>query len=56
VPVVKTPLPHPEDENEIFDIEIHKRNVLFNGTKVVQTRNYDNSKVLALIVRTGKYY
>ncbi len=53
VPVVKTPLPHPEDPNEIFDIEVHKRNVLFNGTKVVQTRNYDNSKVLAVIVRTG---
>ena len=53
VPVIKTPLPHPEDENELYDVEVHKRCTLFNGTKVVQTRNYDGSKVLAVVVRTG---
>ena len=53
VPVIKTPLPHPESEDEIYDVESHKRHTLFNGTKVVQTRSYDNKKVLAVVVRTG---
>lgn len=54
VPVIKTHLPQPQDVTEIFDVEAHKRSTLFNGTKVVQTRNYDDSKVLAVVIRTGK--
>lgn len=53
VPVVKSPLPVPENLQEIFNIEAHKRNTLFNGTTVVQTRNYDGSPVLAVVIRTG---
>jgi cation-transporting ATPase 13A2 len=57
VPVVKTPLQPPENVNEIYNVETHKRSTLFNDTKVVQTRNYDiNSKVLAVVIRTGSFY
>jgi P-type E1-E2 ATPase len=53
VPVFKTPLPHPDDTLEIYDVEIHKRHTLFSGTQVVQTRSYDNTSVLAVVIRTG---
>lgn len=54
VPVIKTPLPHSEDESEIYNVETHKRSTLFNRTKVVQTRNYvENTPVLVVVVRTG---
>ncbi|RNA15084.1 putative cation-transporting ATPase 13A3 isoform X2 [Brachionus plicatilis] len=53
VPVIKTPLAHSDDESELYNVETHKRSTLFNGTKVVQTRNYENSRVLAVVVRTG---
>ena len=53
VPVVKAPLLEPENSNEIYNVETHKRHTLFNGTKVVQTRNYDGSRVLAVVIRTG---
>ena len=56
VPVIKTPLPYPEQASDIFDVEEHKRNILFNGTKIVQTRNYDNTKVRALVIRTGFFF
>ncbi|KAK7094175.1 polyamine-transporting ATPase 13A3-like isoform X3 [Littorina saxatilis] len=52
VPVTKTPLTHQED-GELYSPEIHKRHTLFSGTHVVQTRYYGNSKVLAVVVRTG---
>lgn len=53
VPVIKTPLHYPENLIECYDVEQHKRSTLFNGTRIVQTRNYDNKKVLAVVVRTG---
>ncbi len=53
VPVIKTPLPPPERPEEIFNSEDHKRSILFNGTKIVQTRNYENTKVLAVVINTG---
>ena len=53
VPVIKTPLAHSDDNNELYNVDTHKRSTLFNGTKVVQTRNYENSRVLAVVVRTG---
>ena len=52
--MTKTPLPH-QDNNELFSAEIHKRHTLFSGTHVVQTRYYGNAKVLAVVVRTGKF-
>lgn len=52
VPVTKTPLTHQEDD-EAYSPEIHKRNTLFAGTHVVQTRYYGTAKVLAVVVRTG---
>ena len=53
VPVIKTPLPNPEDLDELYDVETHKRHTLFNGTRIVQTRNYEGGRVLAIVVRTG---
>ncbi|XP_037565576.1 polyamine-transporting ATPase 13A3 isoform X1 [Dermacentor silvarum] len=50
VPVVKTPL---LPINEEFSAEHHRRHVLFRGTQVLQTRYYGNSRVTALVVRTG---
>ena len=51
VPVFKTPLPH--DAEEIYSVTANKRQTLFNGTDVIQTRNLPNSKVLAFVIRTG---
>ena len=51
VPVFKTPLPH--DTEEIYSATANKRQTLFNGTEVIQTRNLPNSKVLAFVIRTG---
>ncbi|KAK7501877.1 hypothetical protein BaRGS_00006963 [Batillaria attramentaria] len=52
VPVTKTPLTH-QDDQELYSPEVHKRNTLFAGTHVVQTRYYGTAKVLAVVVRTG---
>ena len=51
VPVFKTPLPH--DTEETYNVTANKRQTLFNGTDVIQTRNLPNSKVLAFVIRTG---
>ncbi|XP_074653844.1 polyamine-transporting ATPase 13A3-like isoform X2 [Tubulanus polymorphus] len=50
VPVTKTPLHHDE---EIYNPDIHKRHTLFCGTHIIQTRYYGQSKVTAVVVRTG---
>lgn len=50
VPVTKSALPPDSDE---FNINIHKRHVLFSGTHVLQTRYYGGENVLAKVVRTG---
>ncbi|XP_056008608.1 polyamine-transporting ATPase 13A3-like isoform X2 [Ostrea edulis] len=52
VPVTKTPLTPQEDE-EVFSPDVHKRHTLFSGTHILQTRFYGNSKVKAVVVRTG---
>lgn len=44
VPVTKTPLPVRSDI--IYHVKEHSRHTLFSGTKVVQTRFYDDEKVL----------
>ena len=55
VPVMKSALPHADasDEDDEYDPERHKRHTLFSGTDVIQTRYYGESRVLAVVVRTG---
>ncbi|XP_021372872.1 probable cation-transporting ATPase 13A3 isoform X2 [Mizuhopecten yessoensis] len=56
VPVTKTPLPNPREsgtEDKPFSMKEHARHVLFCGTKVIQTRYYDNQRVRAIVARTG---
>ena len=52
VPVTKTALTHDADD-ELYGTETHKRNTLFAGTSVIQTRYYGESHVLAVVVSTG---
>lgn len=51
IPVMKDPLPYLADP--IYNIEIDKRHSLYEGTKIIQTRNFGSSHVLGLVVRTG---
>ncbi|XP_062868539.1 polyamine-transporting ATPase 13A3 isoform X2 [Trichomycterus rosablanca] len=59
VPVTKTNLPNPSlgdkgsDEDEVYNIDEHKRHTLFCGTNVIQTRFYSGELVKAVVVRTG---
>ncbi|XP_069474671.1 polyamine-transporting ATPase 13A3 isoform X2 [Ambystoma mexicanum] len=58
VPVTKTNLPNPsseskDEDDELYNTEIHKRHTLFCGTHVIQTRFYTGELVKALVVRTG---
>ncbi|XP_069120261.1 polyamine-transporting ATPase 13A3-like isoform X2 [Argopecten irradians] len=57
VPITKTPLPNPglsrTQADIMFSMKEHARHVLFCGTKVIQTRFYDNHKVRAVVIRTG---
>lgn len=53
IPIIKTPLPQPESDTELYDVESHKRHTLFSGTQVVQTRNQNNQHILAVVIRTG---
>ncbi|TGZ62437.1 hypothetical protein CRM22_007440 [Opisthorchis felineus] len=53
VPVTKTPLPERQRKNESFNLPSLSRHVLFGGTCVIQTRNFNNEAVLAIVVRTG---
>ncbi|XP_030755212.1 probable cation-transporting ATPase 13A3 [Sitophilus oryzae] len=51
VPVTKTSLPNLS--RLIYDPKEHARHTLFCGTEVIQTRNFGNEKVLAVVIRTG---
>ncbi|XP_046445093.1 polyamine-transporting ATPase 13A3-like isoform X2 [Daphnia pulex] len=51
VPVVKTPLPFQTDV--LYHPKEHSRHTLFSGTKVVQTRFYNEEKVMAVVTSTG---
>ncbi|XP_072945852.1 polyamine-transporting ATPase 13A3 isoform X2 [Epargyreus clarus] len=50
VPVTKTAL---QRIDKTFDLKEHSSSVLFCGTKVIQTRYYNNEPVRALVLRTG---
>ena len=46
-------MPVPED-NEMFEYEVHKRHILFNGTQLLQGRPQGNNVYLkAVVIRTG---
>ncbi|KAG2468428.1 AT133 ATPase, partial [Polypterus senegalus] len=45
-----TETPHQED---IYDVEQHKRHTLFCGTQVIQTRFYIGESIRAVVIRTG---
>ena len=44
MPVTKTAVTQ-SDESELYSAETHKRNTLFSGTRVIQTRFYGHGKV-----------
>lgn len=50
VPITKTAL---HSSTEMYSPESHKRQTLFAGTQVIQTRYYGGEYVLARVVRTG---
>ncbi|XP_050685602.1 polyamine-transporting ATPase 13A3-like isoform X2 [Leptidea sinapis] len=50
VPVSKTALQRIDKQ---FSLKEHNSNVLFCGTRVIQTRYYNNEPVKALVLRTG---
>ncbi|VEL13753.1 unnamed protein product, partial [Protopolystoma xenopodis] len=41
------------NSDDIFDIKTSGRHLLFCGTQVIQTRNYADERVLAVVSRTG---
>ena len=55
IPVTKTAVNKPptEEEAETFNTLKFKRNTLFCGTNILQTRYFGNEKVLAVVVKTG---
>ena len=55
VPVTKSALELPPsgEEGAKYEPEANRLNTLFSGTSVIQTRFHSNSKVLAVVVRTG---
>ena len=54
VPVTKVCLGEEVDlGQEIYSPDTHRRQTIFAGTEVIQTRYYGNQAVLAMVVRTG---
>jgi len=54
VPVTKSCLSKLDlDHDELYSVEGHKRNTIFAGTAVIQTRYYGDQAVLAVVIRTG---
>lgn len=47
---MKTPIPN---SCQIYENKEHGRHTLFCGTEILQTRFYGNTRVLALVIRTG---
>ncbi|CAH8615506.1 unnamed protein product [Dicrocoelium dendriticum] len=54
VPVTKTPLPERQRRDDVVaNLPTVAKHVLFGGTSVIQTRNYADERVLAMVARTG---
>lgn len=51
VPVLKDSLGYLD--GSFYDPDVDKRHTLYEGTKVIQTRNYMNAPARAIVVRTG---
>ncbi|CAG9313570.1 unnamed protein product [Blepharisma stoltei] len=51
VPVIKDALPYLNDK--VYSVEIDRHFSLYEGTKVLQTRNHGEKQVIGLVVRTG---
>ncbi|XP_057663847.1 polyamine-transporting ATPase 13A3-like isoform X1 [Diorhabda carinulata] len=50
VPITKTPL---ANDSMAFQLKDNVNHILFNGTKIIQTRSNHNEKVFAVVIRTG---
>jgi cation-transporting ATPase 13A3/4/5 len=51
VPVIKDCISYLDDV--MYDADVERRHTLYEGTKVIQTRNYSGYQVRAIVVRTG---
>lgn len=51
VPVLKDSLPY--HENSKYDIDLDRRHSLYEGTFVIQTRNYGGNQAIGIVTRTG---
>eukprot|EP00731_Ephydatia_muelleri_P014336 Em0008g56a len=51
IPITKTPLS--QSHGELYRPDRHKHHTLFGGTQVIQTRFYNSSSVLAVVLRTA---
>ncbi len=49
-PIVKSHIHH---THHVFNLKKDKKNILFAGTKIIQKRALDKSKVLAIVLSTG---
>lgn len=52
VPVTKTPIPN-TTLHLLYNSKEHAKHTLYCGTRVIQTRYYNNIKVRAIVIRTG---
>ncbi|CAI5447953.1 unnamed protein product [Caenorhabditis angaria] len=52
IPITKTAISD-DGHEKYFSIDKHSKNVLFNGTKVLQTKYYKGQHVKALVIRTA---
>lgn len=50
-PVIKEYIPYLN--SSVYDVDIDRRYSLYDGTDVKQTRNFNDSKALGIVVRTG---
>ncbi|XP_078510337.1 putative cation-transporting ATPase 13A4 [Lissotriton helveticus] len=55
VPVTKTPLPNTNTPfpRKVYNIEDYKKNILFCGTELIQTRSTDVEPAKAVVLQTG---
>lgn len=51
VPVIKDCLSYLSDVK--YDVDVDRRHTLYEGTKIIQTRNYSDNPIRAVVVRTG---
>lgn len=52
IPITKSAIAD-DGHEKVFSLEKHGKHVIFNGTKVLQTKYYKGQKVKALVIRTS---